>query len=137
MSSFGSESDEEMKIVPIGEKTPKGKSQIFFDQKSIESQEDEYYMSEPSSTPRSRSKDLSQSDISILASMDSRFTQAFEELMVNFKVPHYGCEHTKETFQVINPSLVNKKYVVYNVRGEDNLGFFEGQRRYNEFYQIR
>ena len=57
--------------------------------------------------------------------------------MTRFKVPHYGCEHSKDSFQVYSPTLVNNKYVVYNVRGEDNLGYFEGKRRFNEFFVIR
>lgn len=57
--------------------------------------------------------------------------------MKKFKIPQYGCEHTKETFQVVSPSLINNKYVAYTVKGEDNLGSFEGKRRYNEFYNIR
>lgn len=54
--------------------------------------------------------------------------------MNNFKVPHYGCDHCKDSFQVSTPCLVNNKYVAYTVKGEDNWGYFEGKRRYNEFH---
>lgn len=57
-------------------------------------------MSEPSLTPRSKSqKDLLTREDSIpIGAQDKRFTQAFGDLMNNFKVPHYGCDHSKDTF---------------------------------------
>ena len=37
----------------------------------------------------------------------------------------------------MDPSLLNGKYVVYKVMGEDQNGSFEGNRRYNEFFLLR
>lgn len=58
----------------------------------------------------------------------------FEDVMHKFKIPHYGCEFSNESFQVVSPSLINNKYVAYTIKGEDKLGSFEGKRRYNEFH---
>jgi hypothetical protein len=57
--------------------------------------------------------------------------------MNKFRIPHYGCDHAKETFLILSPSLINNKFIAYTVKGEDNLGVFEGKRRYNEFFLIR
>lgn len=61
----------------------------------------------------------------------------FDEIMTKFKIPLYGCDHSRESFQVISPTLINNKFITYTVKGEDNLGYFEGKRRYNEFFLIR
>ena len=32
---------------------------------------------------------------------------------------------------------MNNSYIVYSIRGQDNLGQFQGQRRYNHFHTLR
>lgn len=61
----------------------------------------------------------------------------FDEHMNEFSIPHYNCKNSDETFIVANPSLINNKYVAYNIKGVDNLGAFDGKRRYNHFNLIR
>jgi hypothetical protein len=60
-----------------------------------------------------------------------------EEVSRKIKIPHYGdlahCLH----FEVIKPCLINNKFVAYQVKGEDNIGSFEGMKRYNEFFALR
>ena len=46
-------------------------------------------------------------------------------------------ERASPCFGLMNPSLLNGKYVVYKVTGEDKRGLFEGNRRYNEFFLLR
>ena len=61
-----------------------------------------------------------------------------EEYSEDYKIPHY-MKYSSELvgFEVIKPSLVNNKFVAYLIKGEDDLGPFEGNRRYNEFYALR
>jgi len=56
--------------------------------------------------------------------------------MATFKVPLFGCDKGNPLFSVKSPVLTNK-FVSYGITGEDSMGVFEGQRRYNEFYLLR
>ena len=68
---------------------------------------------------------------------DSKFTQLFNEGMKAFRIFQFDMERANPTFGLMDPSLLNSKYVVYKVTGEDSHGPFEGNRRYNEFFLLR
>mmetsp|Transcript_78684 Transcript_78684/g.109002 ORF Transcript_78684/g.109002 Transcript_78684/m.109002 type:complete len:104 (+) Transcript_78684:402-713(+) len=61
----------------------------------------------------------------------------FDEHIREFSIPHYNCKNSDTSFVVANPSMINNKYVAYEIMGIDNLGAFDGKRRYNHFSQIR
>ncbi|CDW84248.1 UNKNOWN [Stylonychia lemnae] len=67
----------------------------------------------------------------------TRFSQMVEDLLQKYRIPHYGIMTSNTRFEVIQPALINNKYVTYHINGEDSLGQFDGKRRYNEFYQLR
>ena len=67
-----------------------------------------------------------------------KFANLFNEGLKDFKIQLYGCQKSQETFSLGKPSLLNGKYVVYMTSGKDCSGVpFQGNRRYNEFYQLR
>ena len=57
--------------------------------------------------------------------------------MKAFRIFQFDMERANPTFGLMDPSLLNSKYVVYKVTGEDSHGLFEGNRRYNEFFLLR
>ena len=72
-----------------------------------------------------------------VGSQDSKFTQMFNEGMKNFRIRQFAKDRANPNFGLMDPSLLNGKYVVYKVMGEDQNGNFEGNRRYNEFFLLR
>ena len=68
---------------------------------------------------------------------DSSFAQMFAEGMRDFSIPQFGTKRANEKFSLGSPTLLNGRYVVYKVMGEDKKGTFEGNRRYNEFHLLR
>ena len=61
----------------------------------------------------------------------------FAEGMREFKIPQFGARRANPKFDLQSPTLLNGRYVVYKVTGEDKKGVFEGNRRYNEFHLLR
>jgi len=45
-----------------------------------------------------------------------------EELVQKYKIPHYGAMTNNIKFEVVQPTLINNKYVTYYIIGEDSLG---------------
>ena len=61
----------------------------------------------------------------------------FNEGMKNFRIRQFAEDRAHSEFGLLDPSLLNGKYVVYKVTGTDSSGSFEGNRRYNEFFLLR
>lgn len=72
-----------------------------------------------------------------IGSQDTKFAQMFNEGMKNFKIRQFAMDKANCAFGLMDPSLLNGKYVVYKVCGVDSQGPFEGNRRYNEFFLLR
>ena len=72
-----------------------------------------------------------------VGSQDSKFAQMFYEGMKNFRIRQFAKDRAHSEFGLLDPSLLNGKYVVYKVTGTDSSGSFEGNRRYNEFFLLR
>lgn len=67
------------------------------------------------------------SERSLQSLSSTKFTQMVEELVNQYKIPHFGTLMTfNNKFEVVSPTLINNKYVSYQIRGEDALGQFEG-----------
>ena len=69
--------------------------------------------------------------------INSKFEVQFLQEIEKIKIPLYGCDSCDDSFSVQQPSMINNKFVAYQVCGSDKLGNFEGRRRYNEFYVLR
>ena len=80
---------------------------------------------------------MTESDNVHVGSQDSKFTNMFNEGMKNFRIRQFAQDRAQANFGLMDPSLLNGKYVVYKVLGQDSLGTFEGNRRYNEFFLLR
>eukprot|EP00347_Sterkiella_histriomuscorum_P006955 403350798 len=118
----------------------------FEEEQRLESQNDEFHLSDNLQQHLNQSQGLASTELMNHRSMSERsisglnstkFSQMVEDLVNQFKIPHFGHMTNNNKFEVVSPALVNNKYVAYHIRGEDSLGQFDGQRRYNEFYQFR
>lgn len=72
-----------------------------------------------------------------LGSHDNKFAVMFNDGMKNFRVRQFQKDRASADFGLMDPTLLNGKYVVYKVAGSDKAGPFEGNRRYNEFFLLR
>ena len=86
---------------------------------------------------RRHGSSLTERDTVHVGSQDSKFAQMFNEGMKNFRIRQFAKDRANPNFGLMDPSLLNGKYVVYKVMGEDQNGSFEGNRRYNEFFLLR
>ena len=64
-----------------------------------------------------------------IGNQDNNFAVMFREGMKEFKIPQFGAWRANQKFDLKSPTLLNGRYVVYKVCGEDNKGVFEGNRR--------
>ena len=69
-------------------------------------------------TPSS-SNSIVESDNVHVGNQDSKFTQMFNDGMKNFRIRQFGKDRASENFGLMDPSLLNGKYVVYKVMGTD------------------
>jgi len=66
----------------------------------------------------------------------------YKEAIKKFRIPQYGFEDRIKSgdnslWRISAPELVNNSYIVYEITGQDKLGPFEGERRYNHFHALR
>mmetsp|Transcript_10280 Transcript_10280/g.15655 ORF Transcript_10280/g.15655 Transcript_10280/m.15655 type:complete len:97 (-) Transcript_10280:1197-1487(-) len=81
-------------------------------------------------------------NVGSIRSNNDRFLFLFRKASKIFRIPQYGFETRKKTddfalWRLADPQLVNNSYIVYNIKGKDNLSEFACQRRYNHFHTLR
>jgi len=65
----------------------------------------------------------------------------YKEAIKNFRIPQYGFEERLqnkdiELWRIGKPQLINNSHIVYTIEGVDNMGPFDGNRRYNHFHAL-